>query len=294
MYSKQRQRIKNYNCMVSSYYNVVTEPYRQFWGDFFHPAIFENPNEDIKTSLLKTHKRFIQDSKLKPDDIAIDLGCGIGSLSCFISTNVGCKVIGINISNFQLKKARKLAKGVNNVVFKNLDIMDVNRLKKNFDAAFLVDVGCHLPDKEKALRNIFEILNKGGRLVIADWLQKHSLNSFEKELLIEPFNKYWNFPYMNSLENYKKFFKKIGFKIIRAEDVSEQTKKNWDMFYDIALREIRNMNFKKMVSYIKNPLILKQGKKSIRIAKNQFYANVFTKLCFEAGVFKYGYLVGEK
>lgn len=296
MYSKQRQRVKNYKDMVSSYYAVVTEPYRQFWGDFFHPAIFENQNDDIKTALLRTHKRFIQDSKLNRGDIAIDLGCGIGSLSCFIATNVGCNVIGVNISDFQLKKARKLAEdeGAHNVVFKNLDIMEVQRLENKFDAAFLIDVGCHLPSKEKALRNIFEILNKGGRLVITDWLQKDSLNFFEKELLIEPFDKYWNLPYMESFGGYKKLFKKIGFKIIKADDVSTQTKKNWDMFYNIALREIKDMNFKKMISYIKNPSILKQGKKSIQIAKNQFYANIFTKLCFDAGVFKYGYFVLEK
>lgn len=296
MYSTQRERIKNYKGMVSFYYDVITEPYRQFWGDFFHPAIFENANYDIKTALFKTHKRFIQDSKLTPNDISIDLGCGIGSLSCFIAANVGCKVLGITISEFQLKQAKKLAKekGINNVVFKNLDIMDIDKLENQFDAAFLIDVGCHLPDKEKALRNIFKILNKGGRLVIADWLQRDSLNSVEKELLIEPFNKYWNFPYMESLEGYKKLFKKLHFKIIKAYDVSEQTKKNWNMLYNIALREIKDMNLQKVISYLKNPLILKNIKKSIQVANNQLYANLFTKICFDAGVFKYGYFVLEK
>jgi len=296
MGTNKRHRIRNYKDMVSSYYSVITEPYRHFWGDFFHPAIFEDLNDDIETALLKTRKRFIRDSKLKADDAAIDLGCGIGTLSCFIASDVGCKVVGINITDFQLRKARKLAKDkrMHNVEFKNQDIMEADSLGQKFDAAFLIDVGCHLPDKGKALRKIYKILNKGGRLVIADWLQKDSLSLLENELLIEPFNDYWNFPYMESLEGYKKLFTKTGFKIIKADDVSEETRKNWDAFYKIALEGVNTLNLKTIISHISNPSVLKQGKKSIQIAKNQFYANVFTKICFDAGVFKYGYFVVEK
>ena len=58
MYSTKSQRIKNYKSMVSTYYDVITQQYPQFWGEFFHPAIFENPNDVIKTALLKTNRRF--------------------------------------------------------------------------------------------------------------------------------------------------------------------------------------------------------------------------------------------
>ena len=112
MHSGQKQRIKNYKDLVSSYYAVITEPYRQFWGDFFHPTIFENQHDDVKTALWKTHKRFIRDAQLRPDDSVVDLGCGIGSLSCFIAADVGCKVVGVNMSEFQLREARRLAKNL--------------------------------------------------------------------------------------------------------------------------------------------------------------------------------------
>ncbi len=269
----------------------------QFWGEHFHEAFFDNPHDDFDKALLKTHQLFLADSKLHSDDVCIDIGCGIGSFSRFVAANIGCKVLGVNISDYQLKKARKLTKDkkVDNVLFKNVDIMQLDKkVKRKFDGAFFIDVGCHLPDKKKALKNIYQVLNKGSRVVMTDWLQRNSLNSFEKELLIEPFNHYWNYPYMESFEGYKKHFKKIGFKIIKAQDVTELTKKNWDMFYDISLREINNMTLKKMISSIKNPSILMQGKKPLQIAKNQFYANIFSKLCCDAGVFRYGYFVLEK
>jgi ubiquinone/menaquinone biosynthesis C-methylase UbiE len=296
MYLKQNERTKNYKDMVSSYYAVITQPYRKLWGDFFHPAIFENPKDNLNTALRKTHERFIKDSKLKKGDRAIDLGCGIGSLSRFISKNAGCTVIGINMSKYQLKIAKKLTKqkATKNVEFKEQDIMHIDKIDDKFDAAFLVDVGCHLPDKEKALRKIFRILNKGGRLIIGDWIQKENISPFEKEILIEPFNNYWSFPYMESLKGYNKIARKIGFRTIMAKDVSKETEKDWEIFYDVAVKEIKSMNFKKMVSYIKNPSVILQGPKFIQIAKNQFYANIFTKICYDAGVFRYGYLVLEK
>ncbi len=297
MYEGEARRIKSYKDMVSTYYSVATESYRRYWGDFFHPAIFEDPSDDIKTALLKTRRRFLRDSRLKPGDTAIDLGCGIGALSCFICAEARCnKVVGINITEFQLEKARKLARdeGMENVTFKNFDIMEVDRLEERFDAAFMIDVGCHLPDKGKALMNIHKILKKGGRLVVADWLQRDTLNAFEKELLIEPLNQYWNFPYMESVKGYKRLFRKAGFNIIKADDVSEQTRKNWQMFYDMAIKELNTMNLKKIITYVSSPPVLKRGMKSIQIAKNQFYASMFTKICYDAGVFRYGYFVVEK
>jgi len=296
MASHEKRTLEDCREQVSLYYSVITEPYRRLWGDYFHPAIYENPEDSLETALEKTHRRFIRDSHIQSGGSALDLGCGIGSFSCLLAESANCQVVGVNICDFQLRKARALAKNkaLENVVFENLEIMDVARLQKKFDAAFLIDVGCHLYDKEKALAKVYEVLRERGRLVIADWLERDHLNSFEKELLIDPMNRYWNFPYMESLGGYERFLKRIGFKIILAEDVSEQTRKNWERFYKIALDEVGTMSIKKLISYVANPSVIRHAKKSVQLAKNQFYANVFTKVCFEAGVFRYGYLVVEK
>jgi len=296
MISTRKYRTKNYKDMVTLYYDVITEPFRKIWGDFFHEAFFDNPKEDVKTAMSKTNKLFLNDAKIKTGNKVIDLGCGIGSFSCYIAQRINCEVVGVNISTFQLKKAKKMAKKkkINNVSFKKFDLMNINQIKDKFDAAFSIAVNCHLPNKGKVIKNIYSILKPGGRLIISDYLQKRKLNLFEKELLIEPFNHYWNYPYMESVEGCKKLLKQAGFKIITARDVSKEVKKNFDMYYDLALKKVQTMDFKTMASIVGNPAILKQGKKYIQIAKNQFYANIYGKVCAEAGVFKYGYFVAEK
>ncbi len=289
--------MKNYNKKsVVFYYDVLTEPYRHFWGDFFHPGIFENSRETLRNALSRTHELLLKDSKLNSSSIAIDLGCGIGSLCFLISKRIGCKVVGANFSKFQLKIARKLAKKykLGNVEFRDIDVSQIKTPKDTFDAAFLIDVACHFPNKKKALENIFKIIKPGGRLIVMDWLQKDSLNLFEKELLIKPFNKYWNFPYIESFEGYQKLFRKVGFKIVKAYDITNKVKRNWEMFYDIALREVGRMSIRKMITYIKNPLMALNKRKYEKIAENQFYANIFAKICSDARLFKYGYFVLEK
>ncbi len=296
MYSTQRQRTKNYKDMVTSYYEVVTGLFYKKWGIYFHEAFFENPNQSKEVAMNKTNKLFLRDSKLGPNDNAVDLGCGIGTFTCYIASEIGCNMTGINLSKFQLQKAKKVArkKKLHNVKFQHLDIMDADKLHHKFDAAFSLAVNCHLPDKGKALRNIYKILKPGGRLIMSDYLQKNTLNPFEKEIFIEPFNHYWSYPYMESVEGYKKLLEKLGFKIIKALDVSKQVKKNFDIYYNIALNDIKTMSYKKMLSYINNPALLKNYKKYRQIAKNQCYANLFGKICLEAGVFRYGYFVAEK
>ncbi len=296
MISTRKYRTKNYKDMVTSYYEVITEPFRKIWGDFFHEAFFSSPDEDVKTAMSKTNKLFLNDARLKAGDKVVDLGCGIGSFSCYVAQRVDCEVVGVNISEFQLKKAKKIAKKkkISNVSFKKFDLMDINQIEDKFNAAFSLAVNCHLPDKKRVIRNIYSILKKGGRLVISDYLQKHTLSSFEKELLIEPFNHYWNYPYMESVEGNIKLLKQAGFKIITARDVTKEVKKNFDMYYDLALEQLQTMNFKTMASIVGNPAFLRHGKKYIQIAKNQFYANMYGKICSEAGVFKYGYFVAEK
>jgi len=61
--------------------------------------------------------------------------------------------------------------------------------------------------------------------------------------------------------------------------------------YEMAIKEINNSNPVKWIAGTKNPSILKNGRGALQTAFNQFYGNILTKVCFDAGVFRYGYFV---
>jgi len=295
MVSKQKHRTKEYKNLVTNYYTYITDPYYKTWGEHFHLALFKNNTETFKTAIAKTNKMYLNDSKLKKGDEAVDLGCGVGAMACYVAKSSGAHVTGVNITDYQIKKARELAKKkkVKNVDFKTMDIMNLNE-SNAYDAVFMIEVGCHLPNKLKALKKVYKALKPGARLIMPDWLQKEKLNMLEKNLLIEPFNDYWNFPYLETFNGMKKLFKKAGFKVIKAQDVSKQTERDWNMMYEMAIKEITTMTPRKALTFVDNPMKLLNFKKYEKVFNNQFNASLFSKACFDAGVLKFGYFVLEK
>ena len=117
----------------------------------------------------------------------VDLGCGVGAFSFFIAESVGCHVTGINLSKYQIQIANKKKKQLkqDNVEFIEMDIMDMKKIRDKYDAAFLIDVGVHFPDKKKAFQNIYKIMRSDSRLVIGDWLQKDSPSPAINEIITD-------------------------------------------------------------------------------------------------------------
>ena len=283
--------------MINKYYSINTDLYTALWSEFFHVPIWKDPNDSIHEAYRKTHEQYIGDANLSRDDKVIDLGCGIGTLSLLIAKTIGCHVTGINISKYQLKKAnqRKMREHISNVEFREMDIMTLNTQENHFNAAFLIDVGVHLPNKKRALTNIYNVLHDNSRLIIADWLQKENLNNFERTVLIEPFCQYWAYPYMISLKRYEQLLNSIGFHIVTLQDISDDVQKSWDEFYKTTLETLNNISLLKMLRYIRNPEILfKYRRTALHEIRSAAHANIFTKVCSDAGVLRYGYIVAEK
>lgn len=284
--------------MIKDYYLINTDLYLEFWHEHFHPAIWTEPSDSLKEALLKTHELFATDAHISRNDHVVDLGCGVGAFSFYLAETLGCHVTGINISKYQIEKANKKKEQlkIDNVDFLEMDIMNMNRIQDKFDAAFLIDVGVHFPDKKRGLTNIFKILKDDSRLIISDWLQKDNPSQFERTVFLEPFCQYWAYPYMISLPQYQKILTNIGFNVIKANDMSEQVKKNWELFYDLTLQTISNYSLLQMFGLIKNRarVIWKLKTKALATIKTAAFANIFTKVCSDAGVFRWGYIVANK
>ena len=254
-------------------------------------------SDTLEGALRANQELFIADAQISSKDHVIDLDCGIGTLSFLIAETVGCQVTGINLSQYQLKIANRMKKKlkIKNVDFIEMDIMNMQGIQDQYDAVFLIDVGVHFPDKKKGLTNIFTFLKDDSRLIIADWLQKDKSSNSEQMIFLEPFCQYWAFPYMISLPQYKQILTNVRFTVEKAADVSDDVKQNWKMFYDQTIQIVTTLSLSKMLKSIKNPkLILQQRTKLFEAFKAQAYANIFTKVCSDAGVFRYGYIIAKK
>jgi arsenite methyltransferase len=141
-------------------YNIMSEDYNELKG--------YNADADLGLGCgLPT-----QFAKIKNGDVVIDLGSGAGN-DCFIARNEtgeNGKVIGIDFTPVMIEKARANVEklGYNNVEFRQGDIENVPVTANTADVVVSNCVLNLVPDKNKAVSEIYRILKPGGHFSISD------------------------------------------------------------------------------------------------------------------------------
>src|SRR6266403_2028115 len=129
--------------------------------------------ERIRKSYFDDRVTSLAIEKLLPSDLTLaDVGCGTGSLT-FELARFAHKVIGIDLSNEMLRRARAVAKerGTRNVEFRQGDIFKLPLGSGSVDAAFCVMVLHFLPEPERAIAALCRITRPGGSVIVVDLVQ---------------------------------------------------------------------------------------------------------------------------
>lgn len=109
---------------------------------------------------------------LQPGMAVIDVGCGPGRLTIPIARRVGEQglVVALDIQSGMLERAREKVKAANltNVEFLHAGVGNGKMGRSRFDRVLLVTVLGEIPDREAALKEIFDALKPGGFLSVTE------------------------------------------------------------------------------------------------------------------------------
>lgn len=144
------------------------------------------------------------------DSIVADLGCGTGFLSLALALDANI-VFSLDQSKNMLGEVKKLTenKGFNNVYEIESSLEKIALFDDSVDVIFINMALHHVKDAKKAIEEMYRVIKKGGRVVIAD-VQEHE-GKWAKEEMYDEWLGFSNY-------QIEQWLSEVGFKNIVIEN----------------------------------------------------------------------------
>ena len=161
--SKSKSNVAHHYDISDDLYELFLDTKRQY-----SCAYFKNENDTLETAQNNKIDHIIKKLNLKPNQRVLDIGSGWGSLAMEIAKKTQCEVVGITLSENQLKYSKKKAKEMNlenQVQFKLTDYREIN---EKFDRVVSVGMFEHVGRKfyNKYFKQISNFLKDDGIALI--------------------------------------------------------------------------------------------------------------------------------
>jgi cyclopropane fatty-acyl-phospholipid synthase-like methyltransferase len=237
------------NAEVSAYYDSVQWVYnlgravynlgsRKRKTHSVHYGVWLEDTKSMVDALLNVDILAGKALDLRSDDLLLDAGCGIGGTSVFVASNYGCRVVGINVSDLQLRQARAYARKARVDHLVKFMKMDYTRTKFE-DASFTKVAGiesiCYAREKRRFVDEAFRVLKVGGRLVVIDAFLKRAVKSAKEEADLAAFYRGWKVPSLVTAEEFEEQLGSAGFDQIRYADLTGGTIPTAKVIYNMTL-----------------------------------------------------------
>ena len=136
--------------------------------------------------------QIVRELDLRPDSVALDVGCGEGAHSFRLATHFGLQVLGVDPVQRHLDLAREARRDVpeeiaSRVTFGRGSAIHLPVADSSVDLVWCRDVLVHVPDLEAAYAEFARVLRPGGRAVIYQFVATPLLSAAEAA---------WLFPVM--------------------------------------------------------------------------------------------------
>jgi tocopherol O-methyltransferase len=211
---------------VADYYDRMTESYLRYSGQTlgWHFGLWGDPQCTLEDALINSNRILTKDCDLRPNQLVLDAGCGVGGLAFYLVQTFGVYVIGITICQRHVDMATQLAKerSLNHKVeFRLLDFMNLDFEDESFDFVFNQESFCYALNKKNYLKGVYRVLRPGGRWQAVDGFKSYKRLTEEQEALHRTAQHGWKIPPLPSVQAIRSALSRIGFEDIRVRNLSE-------------------------------------------------------------------------
>src|SRR5215831_9327356 len=101
---------------VRHHYDQFAWVYRRYWGDHIHHGLFINGEQDVVRAQEAMLRHCAARAAVQRGMRLADVGCGHGATAGLLAREYSCHVVGLTVSEEQVKLARQLCKNLNGAV----------------------------------------------------------------------------------------------------------------------------------------------------------------------------------
>jgi SAM-dependent methyltransferase len=142
------------------------------WGLFSPPVTKPTLRDAIVATEAMTEK-VCAAARVKSGSRILDVGCGFGGTIAHLNEQLtGCELVGLNIDERQLARARgvAVARPGNTVRFVQGDACELPFPDASFDTVMAVECIFHFPSRRRFFSEARRVLREGGTLAISDFV----------------------------------------------------------------------------------------------------------------------------
>tara|TARA_Y100001970_G_scaffold212168_1_gene259077 strand:- start:181 stop:1389 length:1209 start_codon:yes stop_codon:yes gene_type:complete len=153
-------------------------------------AYFKNSNDTLEQAQQNKLDHIIKKLNIKPGSKILDIGCGWGGLAFELARQKQCEVLGISLSENQIKYCKEKSKEFNLDNQVSFDLIDYRHVKGKFDRIVSVGMAEHLGKKfyKTYFKKINDLLKDDGIGLV------HTIGSIDRPQPPAPFIQKYIFP----------------------------------------------------------------------------------------------------
>jgi len=230
---------------VIRYYEDCHIDYRLIWGVGrnygLHYGFYDDEHRHHHEAVLNQNRVVAERAQIKPGERVLDCGCGIGGSCIWLAQNLGAHCVGVNITAYQLERARQLVREKNlqdRIDFIERDFADTGLPDASFDVVWGMEAMSYAADKRKLVQEIYRVLKPGGRLVVSDGWRNDIDPKPGYEQPMRAWLDSWAVPHLAGVREFEGYLGEVGF----------QRHQFWDA-YDYVMRSSRRMYLFSLPAY---------------------------------------------
>jgi tocopherol O-methyltransferase len=231
MQDKQDNAEEQLKAKIKEHYDELSPYYHDLWGRHIHHGYWitgQESKEDAQTQLIEL---LAKEGGLRSGCHVLDVGCGVGGTSIWLSKKFNAQVTGVTLSSVQVSMAQRLAHQEGTASLTTFLLMDADKgldfMPESFDFVWICEVLSHFAHKDKFFQNAFNVLSPKGKIVLVDWFKAPNLSQEMENRYIKPIEAGMLLPQLNTQDEYVRLMERVGFSIVSRKDISENCSKTW-------------------------------------------------------------------